>query len=181
MSTNCKREERNLKWIIRSNIKSIDLIKQIQLLNYYKNRKLKSLFIKNNLNPSKEVFKVVYKYICNERTCKETDAIYIGRTTVTTKDRFRSHASNETGSQLVPNVSVVVRRSQKEDLAFLEALIIEELNPEINRQVGNSTAPLKYLYNELCPNVPNVYFMMNFQRFCIVENLNREIQFYFFH
>ena len=100
---------------------------------------------------------------------------------MTTKDRFRSHASNETGSQLVPNVSVVVRRSQKEDLAFLEALIIEELNPEINRQVGNSTAPLKYLYNELCPNVPNVYFMMNFQRFCIVENLNREIQFYFFH
>ena len=120
----------------------------------YKNRKLKSLFIKNNLNPSEEVFNVVYKYTCNERSCKETDAFYIGRTTVTTKDRFRSHASikkhfqashnrNVTGSQLLPDVSVVGRRSQKEDLAILEALIIKELNPAINRQVGEFDRTLK--------------------------------------
>ena len=127
---------------------------KINLIIYYKNRKLKNLIIKNNPNKPTEESNVVYKYTCNVQSCKETNVFYVGMTTVTIKERFKQHSAikkhfeqthkrNITGSEMFKNVSVLARRREKEDLSILEALMIKRLNPTINRQCNDFGRTLK--------------------------------------
>ena len=64
-----------------------------KLMIYYKNRKLRNLFIRNNLNPPTEQFNVVYKYTCNQVQCTSAHITYIGHTKTTLKERFKQHSS----------------------------------------------------------------------------------------
>ena len=58
--TSCyKQTEKELQKIIRDNIKPSENTSNIKLRIYYKNRKLKNLFIKNNPNKPKDPFNVV--------------------------------------------------------------------------------------------------------------------------
>ena len=86
--------------------------------------------------------------------CTEADAFYIGLTTVTLKERFKQHRSVKmhfhavhhediTCAEMLQNVSVIARCPNKQDLHILEALIIKELNPSINRQTDDFARTLK--------------------------------------
>ena len=86
MTTNYKREENNMRRIIRSSAQPTNLTSQAQLLIDYKIKKLKNFFIKSNLVKFKEVYDVVYKYECNERSCRVNNSFYNGRTTVRIKE-----------------------------------------------------------------------------------------------
>ena len=154
MTRDYKQDENNLRRIIRSNVKPTSEAQRINLIIYYKNRKLKNVIIKNNPNKPTEESNVIYKYSCNVQSCKETDEFYVGMTTVTLKERFKQHSAikkhfeqthmrNITGSQMTRNVSVIARRREKEDLSILEALLIKRLNPSINRQSNDFGRTLK--------------------------------------
>ena len=154
MTKEYKRDESNLRRVIRNSVKATDDTKRIKLIIYYRNKKLRNLIIRNNPNKPTEDFNVVYKYECNERSCKETNAFYIGMTTVTIKERFKQHASikkhyatthnrNITGSEMIRNVSVLAREREKKDLLILEALLIKDHNPPINRQCEDFNRVLK--------------------------------------
>ena len=86
--------------------------------------------------------------------CTEVEACYIGLTTVTVRERFKQHASikkhfqvvhkeNITGNQMLRNVSVIAKCPHKQDLHILEALLIKETNPSINRQTDDFNRTLK--------------------------------------
>jgi len=154
MTEHYKREERELKKIFSEHVLSNTESNQTKLLIYYKNRKLSQLFIKNNPNKPSEIFNVVYKYACDVAACKDANAYYVGYTTTTVKERFRQHASIKkhhqithnstiTGKQMLQNVSILAKGRSKQELLILEALLIKELNPVINKQTDDFNATLK--------------------------------------
>ena len=148
MTENYKQVEKELQTVIRRNIQPANQRSEVQLLIYYRNRKLKELFIKNNSNPSQEKYNVVYKYSCDQVQCNSVHACYIGYTTTTLKDRMKQHASikkhyrekhnqNITGSQMLQNTTVIARYQNKQDLIIAEALYIKEERPIINTQTDD--------------------------------------------
>jgi hypothetical protein len=116
---------------------------------YYKNVKLKNQFIRNNQNKPSEIFNVVYKYQCDEALCNNGQgSCYVGYTTTTIKERMKQHASikkhhkdlhcsNITGSQILPNVTVLSKSNCKVDLLVMEALFIRQEKPIINIQTND--------------------------------------------
>ena len=75
-------------------------------------------------------------------------------TTVTIKERFKQHVSikkhyatthnrNITGSEMIRSVSVLYREREKKDLLILEAHLIKDQNPPINRQLEDFNRVLK--------------------------------------
>ena len=85
---------------------------------YYKNKKLKNLFIKNNPHEPSEVSSIVYQYNCDQSTSMVDKISYIGHTTMTIKEKFKQQASikkkhystvhgiNITGQEMNSNVKV---------------------------------------------------------------------------
>ena len=121
---------------------------------YYRNKKLRNLFIRNNTNKPTAKFNVVYQYTCDKEPCNSTQLSYIGHTTTTIKDRFKQHSSikkhhrdahntNITGSQMTPNVRIIATNHTRQDLIILEALLIKQNKPIINIQTGDFNRILK--------------------------------------
>ena len=79
MTDNYKEEEKLLNNIVYKNVTSKDTDKKLKLMIYYKNRKLRQLFIKNNVTSTKEDNNVVYQYTCSYAGCHSSK--YIGYTT----------------------------------------------------------------------------------------------------
>ena len=154
MTENYVRNERNLRKTVMKHVIPTEN-RKIKLMIFYRNRKLRNLFIKNNPNKIEQSSNLIYKYACNKQPCTEADIFYIGRTTVTLKERFNNHKSIKThyknihhqdkitGSQMLPHVSVIDKCSDRIDLCILEALYIKELNPVINKQVNDFARTLK--------------------------------------
>ena len=153
MSDKHKIEEREIQKIFKQHIVSNEEGKETKLNIYYKNRKLKNIFIRNSTQNTSN-HNVIYEYVCNKEPCNSAHTCYIGHTTVTIKERFKQHASvkqhfqlihksNITGSQMLPNVNIINRSNNKNDLKILEALLIKEHNPVINRQVDDFNRTLK--------------------------------------
>ena len=153
MTCNYKTTERELRTIVNKHVKPKNN-NSLHLLIYYKNRKLRNLFIRNNNTSSSEEFNVVYKYACDQAQCQAVQACYIGYTTTTIKERMKQHASikkhhrivhnrNITGSQITPNVSTLATMHDRRDLTVLEALLIRQNNPIINIQTGDFNRTLK--------------------------------------
>ena len=63
----------------------------VKLNIYYKSRKVKHLFIRNNSNKPDQPFNVVYQYTCNQGECTTSQSTYIGHTRTTIKERFKSN------------------------------------------------------------------------------------------
>jgi len=154
MTSNYKQQESYLRKIIENDVKPASDNYELKLNIFYRNRKLKSAFIKNNPHRSEENFNVVYKYSCDQVPCNEAQLCYIGHTTTTIKDRFRQHNSikkhyrdhhnsNITGKQMIPNVSILRRCNDRRDLIILEALMIKEFKPVINIQADDFNRTLK--------------------------------------
>ena len=154
MCDNYKQTEKRMRKIIHRDLIPTHPDTKLKLRIYYKNKKLKSLFIKNNPHKPSEVSSVVYQYNCDQSTCMVDKISYIGHTTTTIKERFKQHASikkhyltvhgiNITGQEMNSNVKVIGRAVDKFELCILEALLIKENNPVINAQVNDFNCTLK--------------------------------------
>ena len=106
-------------------------------------------------NKPDQAFNVVYQYTCNQGECTTSQSTYIGYTRTTIKDRFKQHAaikkhhkqkshnSNITGFQMLPNVIILATEHNKQDLAILEAFLIKQHGPKFNRQTEYFNNTLK--------------------------------------
>ena len=154
MTANYKIEENKIRKIINKYIKPVDKDTEIQLRIFYKNRKLKNLLIKNKQREENSS-NVVYQYNCNESGCNA--AKYIGYTTNILKTRIQQHSykgsikdhliiehNKEANQQyIINNTTILARKSNKNELQILEALLIKQHNPIINVQSSNFFNVLK--------------------------------------
>ena len=69
VTSNYQQYEKNLRSILFFNVKSAPDGK-MKLQIYYKNRKLKNLFVKNNVNKPEHESSLIYNY------CMQRDALY---------------------------------------------------------------------------------------------------------
>lgn len=155
MTDTYKIAEKEIQKIVHQDVVPTHPNSDLKLFIYYKNKKLKSLFIKNNTNRSTEIFNVVYRYQCDEvHMYNAQNTYYIGHTTTTIKERIKQHTSikkhhrdhhncNITGSQILPNVSVLAKLNNKVDLVIMEALLIKQEQPLINIQTDDFNRTLK--------------------------------------
>ena len=153
MTNNHKIEEKELNKIVHRDIRHHDESKKVELRIYYNNRKVKSLFIKNNNNKPVEDYNVVYQFNCDKVPCNEAQTCYIGHTTTTIKERTKhssikkhykeTHNCNITGSQILPNIKILDKLSGEADLMILEALLIKQQRPMINMQAEDFNRVLK--------------------------------------
>ena len=154
MTNRHQMEENELQQIFKKHIKPTSIDTTPKLIIYYKNKKLRNLFIRNSPHKTPSTHNVVYEYVCDQAPCDSVHTCYVGYTASTIKDRFKQHASikkhfqkihsrNITGSQMLPNVSVIHRANNKRDLQILEALTIKYHSPIINSQVEDFNRTLK--------------------------------------
>ena len=137
MSSSDKQTEKELQKIIQDNAEPSNATCQVKLLIYYRNIKLKNLFIKNNPNKPTDHFNVVYMYFCSLAPCYSVQATYIGHTTTTITERMKQHTSikkhhkethqqNITGAQMTPKVSILSKLPDKQDLIIMGAPLIKQ-------------------------------------------------------
>ena len=68
MTSNYRQVEKELITMINSNTETTNEAK-LKFKIYYKSRKVRNLFIKNNPNKPDQPFNVVYQYACNQGEC----------------------------------------------------------------------------------------------------------------
>ena len=143
-----KQDEARLRKIISDNVSGVEN-KCIKMFIYYKNRKVRDLFIRNNIHTTPDVLRshVVYSYTCKQDGCRPVN-MYVGYTECTLTDRMRNHAQNGsiikhsidshqqklTTAQILENTEILRHFPTKEDLTIAEALIIKEKEPILNGQ-----------------------------------------------
>lgn len=144
MWSNYKIEEKQLKDLLLKHVKPVNENDILELNIFYRIRKLKSFFIKNNPHKRNSEFNVVYQYTCNEGECNSQQ--YIGYTEQTLEDRFRQHQSvikhlreahnvtKRKPSEILKSVEVLYRGSGRQELLVMEALMIAEKKPLLNNQ-----------------------------------------------
>ena len=160
MSSQHKQEEVNIRKIIDANIEPRDEYR-IKLNVYYKSRKLKNLFIKNNPHKNNNNrSRVVYQYTCdtNADGCQPSNpSVYIGYTTTLLKQRMTMHA--QTGSiknhhathhnhkittaEIMECIKIRHSSNDKQELLIAEALLIKSESPNINSQAEGEVRILK--------------------------------------
>ena len=152
MTPNYKNDEQQLQRIVSSNVSTARDNQNLRLLIYYRNRKVRNLFIRNKTRDpnasTSDRHHVVYQYSCNREGCNAST--YIGYTTTTIWDRFATHTSiknhlREAHSinriprkDIIKDVSILRTCSTRRDLIFAEALSIKEHNPSLNGQEEGS-------------------------------------------
>ena len=127
MCTNYKLEEKQIRDIIKKNVKARNDDKQVKLEIYYKIRKLRNVVIVNNPHKRETEYNVVYQYKCNKGECQSQEK-YIGYTEQTLQDRFRQHQSvlkhlkdkhninREKPNDILQSVTILYRSSTKQEL-----------------------------------------------------------------
>ena len=151
MCCNYKIEEKQLTNIIDKHVQPIDENHKIKLQIYYRNKKLKNLFIKNkgrDGNDVRDQHHVVYQYTCNQSGCNSSQS-YIGYTSCTIDDRFRMHAQSGsikkhlmehhkmkriTKNDLIASTRVLRACNSRSKLRMTEAILIKEFKPQLNSQ-----------------------------------------------
>jgi DNA-binding HxlR family transcriptional regulator len=148
MTSNYKMEEQRLQDIVTRNIISRNDNERVKLHIYYRNRKLKSLVIRNNPHKPADAFNVVYQYTCEHEECNSSST-YIGYTEATLTERLRNHTQHGSiikhlrekhgirkmaTKDLVKSVTVLGKANCRSDLLILEALLIKDFKPTLNEQ-----------------------------------------------
>ena len=176
MNSGYRDDENHLKQIIKENIKVKNAEDRIKLVIYYKTTKTRDLIMKNNLCPKiRDLAKTnaVYQYDCKIGECTHLPknmAAYTGLTTCTISRRLSNHlqtgailqhckdnhGANLTRKQLEDSVSIRYLENDKNRLYILEALIIKEEDPEINKQDTGRSRTLKLYGTSPCPRTQMV-------------------------
>ena len=147
-----KTDERVLKEIIARNVTCTNSHDKLTLIIYYKNTKVSSLIMRNNMTKDNSLLKqtnVVYQFTCPEEGCKLLpNASYIDVTTTSVSRRLTMHASegsirkhmiqthNKTPSRqdLVNNTKILKQCNNSKKLHILERVYITQDTPIINIQ-----------------------------------------------
>jgi hypothetical protein len=156
MSSNYKQREDQLKKIIKNYVKPKDA-KSVNVLIYYKSRKLRNILIQNSPKNVAHVncSNVVYQYECPNTSCNASS--YIGYTTNTLKTRMGQHSNNGsikqhglgkhetrlTSTDILNCTKVLSRCRLRSELIILEALYIKSVKPDINQQNEGAHRVLK--------------------------------------
>ena len=148
---NYKVEEKQLRTIVDKDIKPTNEDHKIELVIYYKTRKLKELFVKNKSEAPKSTANrhhVVYAFSCTLGGCNSSSK-YIGYTTCTVDERFRNHAQNGSirkhlvdihgmtrtpKNDLISSTKILGSSNLKGRLRMLEAIMIKDMKPSLNSQ-----------------------------------------------
>ena len=77
--------------IVRDNAITTNNEDMIKFKIYYKNQKLRNVFIKNNPTKYKEQYNIVYMYTCAQSFRNSVHAKYIGHTTTIITERMKQH------------------------------------------------------------------------------------------
>ena len=152
MSTAYKKDEKVLKDIVRRNCVPTKQNEKIALKIYYKSARVSNLLMKNNLSADSSPLSstnVVYVFKCPLGDCAHRrNASYIGHTVTTLSRRITMHRQDgaplrhlrqEHGEALtrqlmVSNTSILARCNNRTRLKVMEAVLIRDLDPIINRQ-----------------------------------------------
>ena len=150
MTSNYKTEEEKLRKIVDKHISCVSPGSKVNLLIYYKTKKTKNLFIKNNMHrniDSNKRHHVVYQYTCSRVGCNS--AKYIGYTSCSLHERFKMHTQNGSiikhlrehhkiqkipRKDLLEDTSVLATVPDRRKLIMTEAVIIKEKKPSLNSQ-----------------------------------------------
>ena len=151
MTSHFKNDEKNLRKIFTNHVQTLCPNDKANLVIYYKNRKVKNLFIRNRPQVEREISQdhhLVYQYTCTLGTCNGLNQ-YVGYTETTLYQRFGGHTQlgaikehmsgthNITELQrreLLSRTKVLIHGDNKRDLLFLEALLIKETKLTLNKQ-----------------------------------------------
>ena len=151
MNSAYKVDEEILTKIIKKHVKPVDNSTTIRLLIFYKNFRSKQLLIKNSpttrTSPIQQSH-LVYQFTCPHEDCLLRKSSYIGLTTTTLSRRLTCHLSD--GAPLLhfqdyhnqqlhrntieDNTKILIKENDHRRLKILEALYIQNNNPNLNRQ-----------------------------------------------
>ena len=167
MSSGHREDEKALKEIIRTNIKTKEADTKLNVIIYYKSTKTSNLVLKNN--PSLKLrdlarTHLVYDYNCQKDACnhlENSETTYTGVTTCQLSRRLSYHLQNGAIKAHYQNVHkskitrteieefTSIRYTEKDEnrLSILEALIIVHEDPKLNRQDTGITRTLKLFGN----------------------------------
>ena len=153
MSPSYRVDERVLRDIIKKNVKCTLPNTRLQITIYYKNTKVGALIMRNNITEQKSDLKctnVIYQFKCPYEDCQLRDTgDYIGMTTTTLSRRMTMHLQDGaprqhmiqthqralTRQDLTENTTILRRENGRKKLQILEALLIKEKKPAINKQI----------------------------------------------
>ena len=159
MSSAYKTDERILKDIVRRGVHPVDQEDKLEMVIYYRNRKINNLIMKNNQNEKTGDLGrtgVIYQYTCQTGDCKLQNISYIGMCTTTLSRRLtchlqsgtpKNHSLQEHGTPLtrealVENTIILDASADKRRLQIKEALYISTRKPTMNIQIGSTSIPL---------------------------------------
>ena len=154
MNSSYKKYEQALREIIKDNIKVKNASDRVKLIIYYKTQKTRDIFMKNNLGPKlRDLAKThaVYEFKCNIGECQHlprSKTAYPGLTTCTLSRRLSYHLQNGailkhsldahgrkiTRKEIVDSTRIRYIERDWNRLEILESIIINDEDPEINRQ-----------------------------------------------
>ena len=167
---NYRMEEKSIHNIVKSNIKCVDENKKIRFIIYYKNKKTASLIMINNNAPrptDMQKANVVYKFQCPLSHGNATSTYdYVGMTTTCLLRRLTSHTYSGSikehfvehhnmkmdKSMLVNNTVIIDTASDRLRLQVKEAIHIQNLRPNINKQTDLFQTSI-LLYRNVSPNL----------------------------
>ena len=168
MTPSHEADESALQNIIKRNCKPANPADRIRLHIYYRSPTTASLIMKNITQKETSTLKqsnVVYHYNCIKGDCALLSTSgYIGYTTTTLSRRLTMHLQNGgpqqhtetqhntrlTRQEIVKNTKILARATDLRRLVALEAILIREHDPTINRQTssrGTIRAPSKLYGN----------------------------------
>lgn len=154
MTSEYKKEEKSLQDIVMKNCKPKNPDHKINLVIFYKNPRISSLVMKNNLSEKYSKLKatnIVYKFKCPFGDCAHRpERSYVGYTTTSFSRRMtmhlqegapekhvrRDHDKTLTRAILVENTDILAQCEDKKKLQVLESVFIRDLSPTINRQMN---------------------------------------------
>jgi hypothetical protein len=161
MSLAYKTDERVLQEIVRRNVQCNSQEDRLNLIVYYKNKKVNQLVMCNNPTLKRDRLQqtnVVYEFKCPEEDCRLLQNVnYIGETTTTLSRRLTCHLSSGAPKQHMLNchrtkltrtmlndcTSIIKKCPDTARLAITEALLIKDRAPAINLQNTGLTRTLK--------------------------------------
>ena len=158
---NYRQDENTIKKIIKTHVIPKEPMTHIKTIIYYKKFKTSSIIVKNSgqrLRDSMSQTNVVYQFKCSADGCQQNDNTYIGMTSTSLSRRLSCHITNLTSSIidhlkshdvprenfrriLVDNTKILTRNTCQIKLAIIEALLIKENKPTLNKinyQQGNN-------------------------------------------
>lgn len=163
MNPKYKEDEKMLKRIINDHVNVLDKSENVKLIIYYRSRKTRDLVMKNNLTPKLRDLartNLIYQFRCSIDECahrNRSEVSYTGLTTCTLSRRLsghlqkgailehalQTHERKITRKEIVDMTKARYYQSNYRRLETLEALIILQEDPVINRQDTGRTKVLK--------------------------------------